>query len=325
MMRGLRRPHVPARQRRRARSTFVKFHWRPELGPAVDDLGRGGEDRRRRSGLPPPRPVRGDRRAATFPEWELGVQVFDEEFAASAALRRARRDQADPGRGRAGARWSGAWCSTATPTTSSPRPSRSRSARRTSCPASTSRTIRCCRAGCSRTSTRRSRGSARPTSTRSRSTRRSARSRTSSATGRCRRACRKGRANYEPNSLAEAGEDGGPREDPETGLHQLRHERDRRGRAELRMRPEPSPITTARRGCSSARMPRSSRRTSPRRSSSSCRRSQLRARARRGWSANLRNVDEGLAKRVAAGSACRCRGEQTAARADAGPRRRRRR
>ena len=35
--------------------------------PAVDDLGRGGEDRRRRPGLPPPRPVRGDRRRATFP------------------------------------------------------------------------------------------------------------------------------------------------------------------------------------------------------------------------------------------------------------------
>jgi catalase len=28
----------------------------------------------------------------------------------------------------------------------------------------------------------------------------------------------KGRANYEPNSLAEAGEDGGPREDPKGGF-----------------------------------------------------------------------------------------------------------
>ena len=42
-------------------STFVKFHWRPEARPAVDDLGRGGQDRRRRPRLPPPRHVRGDR------------------------------------------------------------------------------------------------------------------------------------------------------------------------------------------------------------------------------------------------------------------------
>ncbi|MFH4238269.1 catalase, partial [Acinetobacter baumannii] len=28
----------------------------------------------------------------------------------------------------------------------------------------------------------------------------------------------KGRANYEPNSLAQAGEDGGPREDPKVGF-----------------------------------------------------------------------------------------------------------
>ena len=45
---------------------------------------------------------------------------------------------------------SAGWCSTATPTTSSPRPSRSRSARSTSCPASTSATTRCCRAATSR-------------------------------------------------------------------------------------------------------------------------------------------------------------------------------
>jgi len=32
----------------------------------------------------------------------------------------------------------------------------------------------------------------------------------------------KGRANYEPNSLSEAGEDGGPREDPETGFSSFR-------------------------------------------------------------------------------------------------------
>ena len=49
-------------------------------------------------------------------------------------------------------------------TTSSPRPSRSRSARRTSCPASTSPTTRCCRAATSPTSTPSSSGSAARTS-----------------------------------------------------------------------------------------------------------------------------------------------------------------
>ena len=47
---------------------------------------------------------------------------------------------------------SAVWYSTASSTTSSPRPSRSRSAPRTSCPASTSPTTRCCRAGTSPTS-----------------------------------------------------------------------------------------------------------------------------------------------------------------------------
>ncbi len=86
---------------------------------------------------------------------------------------------------------------TATPTTSSPRPSRSRSARRTSCPASTSATTRCCRAASIRTSTRRSRASAARTSTRSRSTRRSRRCTTTSAT-----ACiaRRSRAAASPTS-----------------------------------------------------------------------------------------------------------------------------
>ena len=43
-------------------------------------LGRGGEDLRRRSRLPPPRPVGGDR-GRRLPEWELGMQIFTEEEA----------------------------------------------------------------------------------------------------------------------------------------------------------------------------------------------------------------------------------------------------
>ena len=61
-------------------------------------------------------------------------------------------------------------------TISSPRPSRSRSARKTSCRASTSPTTRCCRAATSRISTRSLSGWAAPTSPHRRSTRRNARS-----------------------------------------------------------------------------------------------------------------------------------------------------
>ena len=88
-------------------------------------------------------------------------------------------------------------------------------------------TIRCCRAGCSPTSTRSSRGSARPTSTRSRSTRRSARSPTSSATATCRCSMPKGRVDYEPSSLAGATR---PRETPGARLSQLRRAGRRRRR-----------------------------------------------------------------------------------------------
>ncbi len=80
----------------------------------------------------------------------------------------------------------------------------------------------------------------------------------------------KGRANYEPNSLAEAGEEGGPREDPERRLPQLRRCRWRERRCGCA--PRPSPTTTAMRGCSFARRPRSSRRIWPAPSCSSCRR-----------------------------------------------------
>ena len=114
----------------------------------------------------------------------------------------------------------------------------------------------------------------------------------------------KGRANYEPNSLAEAGEDGGPRESPQAGFVSAG-----RGRARKRIprpscgfAPSDSPTTTARRGSSIARRRRSSKPTSHPRWCSSCPR----------WSssmfasaslASLRNVDEDLARRVADGLA----------------------
>ncbi len=64
----------------RGESTFVKFHWRPSIGAALDPVGRGGEDRRRRSRLP--RGAISGRRstAGDFPEWDAqhpGVRPED--------------------------------------------------------------------------------------------------------------------------------------------------------------------------------------------------------------------------------------------------------
>ena len=167
----------------RGKSTFVKFHWKPQAGHAVGAVGRGREDQRRRSRLPPPRPVGRHRRRATSPEWELCVQTFDDDFAD-----RFEFDVLDPTklipeevlpvepigrlvldrigrqllrRDRAGRR----------------------SAPRTSSRASTSPTTRCSRAGTSPTSTPSSSASAARTSPTSRSTHRSARWPTSSRTG----------------------------------------------------------------------------------------------------------------------------------------------
>ena len=94
-------------------------------------------------------------RAATFRNGSCGLQLFDEDFADNfdfdvldADQDHSRRRCCRSGRGRppgAGPHAS---------TISSPRPSRSRSARRTSCPGSTSPMIRCCRAATSPISTR---------------------------------------------------------------------------------------------------------------------------------------------------------------------------
>ena len=124
-----------------------------------------------------------------FPEWEFAVQLFTEEEAAAFPF-----DHLDPTKlipeelvplqviGRM-------VLDRNVRTISSPRPSRWRSAPPISCRASTSPTIRCCRAGCSPTWTRNCRALAGPTSTRSRSMHPSARSPTSSATATCRCRC----------------------------------------------------------------------------------------------------------------------------------------
>ena len=119
-------------------SRFVKFHWNPVAGTHSLDW----DEAVKISGADPDfhrRDLWEAIEAGAYPEWELGVADVHRGAGRAVQLRRARRDQ-DRSRGaRAGARPSGGWCSTATPTISSPRPSRWRSARRTSCRASTSR------------------------------------------------------------------------------------------------------------------------------------------------------------------------------------------
>ena len=58
--RGVRRPHLPAGQRG-GRIDLRQVPLEARARAAVDLLGRGGQDRRRRPRFPPPRPVRSDR------------------------------------------------------------------------------------------------------------------------------------------------------------------------------------------------------------------------------------------------------------------------
>ncbi len=107
-------------------STFVKFIWKPKLGlqsvvwnEAVKINGADPDFHRR--------DLWDAIQSGNFPEWELSVQLFDQEFADEFRFRRARSDEAHPGGGDLAACRSAGWCSTACRTISSPRPSRSRS------------------------------------------------------------------------------------------------------------------------------------------------------------------------------------------------------
>ena len=115
------------------KSTFVKFHWKPKLGPAVGGVERGGEDQRRRPRLPPPRPLGRDpdRRLPGVGARRAGVR---RRVRRRVRLRRPRRHQAHPRGAGAGPPRRAAGARPRASTTSSPRPSRSRSAPRTSCP-----------------------------------------------------------------------------------------------------------------------------------------------------------------------------------------------
>jgi catalase len=166
---GLRRAHLPL-VNAAGESHFVKFHWKPVLGThslVWDEAVKisGGADPTSTAATC----GRPSRRAST-PSGSSACRSSPRSRP-RVRLRRARRHQAHPRGAGAGAPV-GRMVLNRNPTTSSPRPSRSPSAPRTSCPASTSATTRCCRAASTPTSTPSSPAWAAPTSTRSRSTRR---------------------------------------------------------------------------------------------------------------------------------------------------------
>ena len=77
---GLRRAHLPAGQRDKARRRFVKFHWKPMLGThslvwdeAAKIAGADADFHRR--------DLWEAIEAGEYPEWELGLQIFTEEQA----------------------------------------------------------------------------------------------------------------------------------------------------------------------------------------------------------------------------------------------------
>ena len=151
---------------------MVKFHWKPVAGTH----SLVWEESQKLGGIDPDfhrRDLWDAIEAGAYPQWELGVQIFDDtEDQTFEGI-----DLLDPTKlvpeelARSGS--SGDSRSTPTPPTTSPRPSRSRSTPVTSCRASTSPTIRCCTPASSPTSTRSSPVSAAPTSLSCRSTGRS--------------------------------------------------------------------------------------------------------------------------------------------------------
>ncbi len=98
---GLRRAHLPFRQRR-GRVALREVPLEPGRGYPLAGLGRGGEDRGRRSRLPPPRPVGGDR-GGRVPRVGARRAGLHRGAGRALQLRRARRDEARSGGARAGA------------------------------------------------------------------------------------------------------------------------------------------------------------------------------------------------------------------------------
>ena len=86
---GLRRAHVPPGQRG-GQVDLRQVPLEAQAGPAVGGLERGGQDQRRRSGLPPPRPV-GRHPAGRLPGVGAGPAAVRRGVRRPVRLRRARR------------------------------------------------------------------------------------------------------------------------------------------------------------------------------------------------------------------------------------------
>ena len=131
------------------RSTFVKFHWKPKLGlqsvvwnEAVKINGADPDFHRR--------DLWDAIQSGNFPEWssDSSCSMTISQTASTSTCSTRRRSSP---RSWCRCAASGDWCSTGWSRTSSPRRNRWRSARRTSCRAWTSPTIRSCRGATSRT------------------------------------------------------------------------------------------------------------------------------------------------------------------------------
>ena len=162
-------------------SRFVQVPLEPGGRHAFARLGRGGEDLRRRSRLPPPRPVGSDRGRRLSRVGARRSRSSPRRRPSASASTCSTRPRSSP-RSWCRCRRSAAWCSTATPTTSSPRPSRSPSARTNIVPGIDFSNDPLLAGRIHSYVDTQLRASAARTSTRSRSTRRSRRCTTTSAT-----------------------------------------------------------------------------------------------------------------------------------------------
>ena len=80
-------------------SSFVKFHWKPKLGMQSVVWNEARQAQRRRPDFHR-RDLWNSIQSGAFPEWELGVQVFDEAFADEFPFDVLDADEADPRRDR---------------------------------------------------------------------------------------------------------------------------------------------------------------------------------------------------------------------------------
>jgi hypothetical protein len=146
----------------KGKSTFVKFHWKPKLGlqsllwDEALKLQAADNDYHRRD-------LFEAIAAGNFPEWELGIQAFDEKFAEKLPYDVLERPRSSQKKSCLFALLA-VWCWTGIPITSSRRPSRLRTARLTSFRVSILPTIRFCKAVCSAISIHRNRASEQRTS-----------------------------------------------------------------------------------------------------------------------------------------------------------------